>query len=136
MEVTFVPPVLRIPRTGRVTEISEQGGEGCLVHFDTIDSIDSAEKLQGHSCLVLKSDLPEDYAQSTYDLIGFKIFDTEGTSIGTIIDIEENPAHPLLVVNLSAAKVARVPLVEDFIIELDNTANKLVLNLPDGLLDI
>lgn len=135
MEVTFVPPVLRVPRTARVTDFSDQAGESYLVHFDSIDSIDLAEQLQGHSCLVLKSDLPEDYARPTYDLIGFTVVDANGATIGSIVDIEENPAHHLLVVEVSTRTV-RIPLVEEFVVELDDEARKLHLNLPNGLLDL
>ena len=59
MEVAFVPPVLRVPRTGRITHIQEQAGGAYLVSFDSILSIDQAEQLAGHSVLVRKADLPE-----------------------------------------------------------------------------
>lgn len=142
MEVTFVPPVLRVPRTGRVTSIAPQGQGAYLVFFDTIDSIDLAEKLQEHSCLVRKSDLPEDHDRGLLDLVGFTLVDADGSTIGRVVALEENPAHPLLVVELEdaaagkSAKPARIPLVEEFIIDVDEGEATIEMRLPEGLLDI
>lgn len=151
IEVTFVPPVLRVPRTGRVISIAPQGQGAHLVFFDTIDSIDLAEKLQDHSCLVLKRDLPEDYDRGLLDLVDFALLDADERTIGRIVALEENPAHPLLVVELEdaagtsdmsidteeeTAKLVRVPLVEEFIIDIDEGEATIEMNLPEGLLDI
>lgn len=142
MEVMFVPPVLRVPRTGRVTSIAPQGQGAHLVFFDTIDSIDLAEKLQDHSCLVLKRDLPEDYDRGLLDLVDFALLDADENAIGRIVALEENPAHPLLVVELDDpatdknTKSVRIPLVEEFIINIDEGEATIQMRLPEGLLDI
>lgn len=146
MEVTFVPPVLRVPRTGRVTSITPQAQGAHLVFFDTIDSIDLAEQLQDHSCLVRKSDLPEDFDRTLFDLVGFALLDPEAATIGRVVALEENPAHLLLVVELDAADLdgapdqaaalMRIPLVDDFIVSLDEEARSIVMDLPEGLLDL
>ena len=72
MEVAFVPPVLRVPRTGRITHIQEQAGGAYLVSFDSILSIDQAEQLAGHSVLVRKADLPEGRFHNPQLLAGCK----------------------------------------------------------------
>lgn len=146
MEVTFVPPVLRLPRAGRVTSITPQSQGAHLVFFDTIDSIDLAERLQDHSCLVLKSDLPEDFDRGLFDLVGFALLDPKATIIGRIVALEENPAHPLLVVDANAsapqdtldqdATFIRIPLVDDFIVSVDKATETIVMDLPEGLLDL
>lgn len=144
LEVTFVPPVLRVPRTGRVVSAVNQGAGAYLVHFDTIDSIDLAEKLQDHSCLVRRNDLPEDALEGTADLIGFTV-KADGEVLGKIIAIEENPAHALLVVELAGednegeqanTHTVRIPLVDAFITDLDPETNILNVELPEGLLDL
>jgi 16S rRNA processing protein RimM len=150
MSVTFVPPVLRTPRTGRVESISAQPSGAYLVCFDTIDSIELAERLQDHSCLVRKSDLPDDFDHGLHDLVGFTLLDPKAVLIGRIVALEENPAHPLLVVEHNTASLkdtldassdqnatlVRVPLVEDFIVSLDDATKVLVMDLPEGLFDL
>lgn len=143
MEVTFVPPVLRTPRTGRVLSVVPQGGNAHLVTFDTIDSIELAERLQDHCCLVRKADLPEDYDQTLLDLVGFMVSTEDQGPMGRVVAIEENPAHPLLVIELDhedageeEPRLARIPLVEDFIASIDEAEQVLNLVLPEGLLDL
>lgn len=145
LEVTFVPPVLRVPRTGRVVAAVNQGTGAYLVYFDTIDSIDLAEKLQDHSCLVRRSDLPEAALEDAADLVGFTV-KVDGEALGTVVSIEENPAHALLVVELAAraseagestgARIVRIPLVDAFITDLDSEHSTLTVELPEGLLDL
>lgn len=144
MEITFVPPVLRTPRTGCVTSVVPQGASAYLVTFDTIDSIELAERLQDHYCLVKEADLPEGYDQTLLDLVGFMVSTEDQGRIGRVVAIEENPAHPLLVIELdrddageqSEPHIARIPLVEDFIASIDEAEQVLHLILPEGLLNL
>lgn len=154
MEVIFVPPVLRIPRGGKVISVVDAGSGAYLVQFDSIDSIDLAEHLQDHFCLVRKTDLPEDYENMTRSFIGFKVVDAEGSLIGEVIDIQENPAHPLLVVErvsdgfTSAEGQSRskdvsdrissiqIPFVDDFVVNIDDAKSEIMMDLPDGMLDL
>ena len=145
MEVTFVPPLLRFPRTGRVTQVVHQGGDAYLVQFDTVDSIDLAEQLQDHSCLVRKADLPEDYEHLIFDLTGFRVADSASGLSGIVRAVEQNPAHPLLVVALDNESgdeeavntdLMRIPLVEDFIDSIDEDGSMIRMHLPEGLFDL
>lgn len=142
MEVTFVPPVLRIPRSGRVSDIEETSEGRYLVWFDSIGNRTDAEKLENHFCLVRTSDLPEGFAdQQGNNLIGFKIVDADGSLIGMVAGLEENPAHALLVVDRSASKSqpadeVLIPLVDEFLISIDEEAREIRVSLPDGLLDL
>jgi len=136
MEVTFVPPVLRVPRTGFITRIQEQTGGAYLVSFDSILSIDQAEQLVGHSVLVRKADLPEDYDRTLLNLVGFDVFSCDQGHIGTIVSLEENPAHLLLVVELSAGGTIHIPLVEEFLVELNEEERRIELDLPAGLVEL
>ncbi|WP_251197822.1 ribosome maturation factor RimM [Anaerotardibacter muris] len=172
LEVVFVPPVLKVPRMGRVVSAVPQGGGAYLVHFDTIDSIDLAEKLQDHSCLVRRADVDEEALEGAADLVGFAVQQIRGEVVGKVIALEENPAHALLVVELDTAesepddershrtshqpmsqpandpagkpssesgsdsRVARIPLVDAFIIDIDPDENLITVDLPEGLLDL
>ena len=151
MEVTFVPPLLRTPRSGRVVQIAPQGKDVYLVQFDTIDTIELAERLQDHYCLVRRSDLPADWDARLLDLVGYTLVSPEGSALGTVMACEENPAHPLLVVerahadaaacagsspSAEGASTARIPLVEDFVVAIDEDAETITMALPEGLFDL
>lgn len=142
LEVAFVPPVLRAPRTGRVVSVANQGGGAYLVHFDSVDSIDIAERFQDHSCLVRRADLPEGALDGAADLIGFSVVDETETVLGKVIAREENPAHELLVVELAGdggeatPQLARIPLVDAFIQDIDAEHETIRVDLPEGLLEL
>ena len=97
MEVTFVPPVLRIPRTGIVVDVEETSDGRYLIWFDSIDNRTDAEKLEGHFCLVRTSLLPDGFAdRHEIDFTGFSVVNEDCALIGRVLGIEENPAHALL----------------------------------------
>jgi 16S rRNA processing protein RimM len=136
LEVTFVPPVLRIPRSSTVRAIQEQGDGRFVVFFEDITSIDTAEKLIGHHCLVRKADLPEGWdTRGGLDLVGFSLVAEDGSPIGSVVDVQENPAHPLLVVEATGREVL-VPLVEELLVDVDEEALVITVSLPEGLLEL
>ena len=142
MEVTFVPPVLRMPRCATVEQVVEMGQGRHLVYFDSVVNRTQAEKLEGHHCLVRRAMLPEGFDQQQgLGLVGFNVADEQTGVVGVVVDILENPAHPLLEVRprLEGAHQAEsvfIPLVEEFIAEVDPKTNTLTMRLPDGLLEL
>lgn len=52
------------------------------------------------------------------------------------MSLEENPAHPLLVVELSAGGTIHIPLVEEFLVELNEEEWRIELDLPAGLVEL
>lgn len=136
MEVTFVPPVLNVPRTARVTQVDHKGGRRYLVRFDSIDSMTLAEKLEGHFCLVEKAALPEDYdAVPGEGLEGFSVVDASLGVVGTVSGVAPNPAHPLLVVQTEQGE-AFIPLVDAFVVSVNEDEARIDVALPEGLLEV
>lgn len=145
MEVTFVPPVLRIPRSGEVLDVEEIAEGRYMVWFDCIDNRTDAEKLEGHFCLVRTSCLPENYMdKQDIDLTGFSVVDENAGCIGRVVRIDENPAHALLVVDrglVSDSFEGRedevlIPLVDEFLVAVEEEMGEIRVSLPDGLLDL
>lgn len=138
MEVTFVPPVLRIPRSGKVAEVEETGEGRYMVWFDCINNRTDAEKLENHFCLVRTDSLPADFMdRQETDLAGFSVVDQALGEVGTVVRLEENPAHALLVVQRSeSGQEVLIPLVEEFLEAVDEQGRAIRVCLPDGLLDL
>lgn len=161
LEVTFVPPLLRFARSSRVERVEHPSPGKYVVYFDEVHSRSEAELLEGHFCLVRKSDLPEGYDVSNeLDVTGYTVCDVARGMIGSVSGIEENPAHPLLVVarkgaldsteqtsldksaalqeadgNKASLEVL-IPFVDAFIEDIDENARTITVTLPDGLLDL
>jgi 16S rRNA processing protein RimM len=114
------------------------------------DTISSAEQLAHQQLFVPASDLPalETGAFFVGDLIGCELFNGE-TLAGTITGVEFpatpdgrsrlEDAAPLLAVELPNAppdaEPTLVPFVSDWLDSIDLAAKRIVMHLPDGLLE-
>jgi 16S rRNA processing protein RimM len=70
------------------------------------------------------------------EFVGFNAINiATGKTIGSIIGIIENPAHPLFEID-SKGKTILVPAVDDFISSIDQEKKIIVFSLPEGLLEL
>jgi 16S rRNA processing protein RimM len=67
-------------------------------------------------------------------LLGFHIID-QGTDLGEILEVIEQP-HQLLCRILHNNKEALIPVHEGSLEKIDKKNRKVLVNLPEGLLDI
>jgi len=102
-----------------------------------MDRIDDAEPWVG-SILYL----PERYLDSLpsgtyyhYQVIGLEVFDTKGERIGVVARTWSTPAGELYVVS-GAIKEHLIPAVKEIIEKVDFATGKMVINPPEGLLDL
>lgn len=162
MEVYFVPPVLDAPRKAVVQEVLESTDDGSVVRFSGVDSIDLAKALVGSYCLasyedikeVLRdtakenqkdasteapSNLDQDFSSAQVLWRGWEVYDQE-TLLGTIRSVKPMPAQALLEVQrLNASQEDApllIPLVEEFIERVDEEVGRVIMKLPQGLLDL
>ena len=68
-------------------------------------------------------------------LIGCEVFQQTGELVGTVDEIFKLPGQDLLSVRRTAGQVL-IPMVKQIIIEIDVLAKKIVVNPPEGLLDV
>ena len=103
--------------------------------------------LEGHYCLVRNEDLPEGFDESDeLQLEGYSVLDTSFGKLGRVVRIEENPAHPLMVVDRGANEGSSdeddgssellIPVVDAFIDEINEEERIIYTSIPDGLLDL
>ena len=136
MEVAFVPPVLDVPRRAKVRAIEEQGGE-FVVFFEGVEDRSASEALAGCHCLVRRADLPEDaLAAGSHGLIGWTVRDEAAGFSGTVSDVIDNPGQALLEIADDDGGTVLVPLVDEFVLAIDEEARFIELNAPAGLFDL
>ncbi len=75
-------------------------------------------------------------AEDPEDLEGFKILDSGGKIIGTVVKVLYNSGQWLLYVLSPANKEILVPFHEDLIVKADKNNMHLILDLPEGLTEI
>lgn len=69
------------------------------------------------------------------DLVGLAVVSTDGTPIGTVREVMENPANDLFVVEIDGREVL-IPNVGTIVKDVDLTGRRLVIDPLPGLLDI
>jgi 16S rRNA processing protein RimM len=108
-----------------------------LFYFDDIDHIDKAQALVKKKIYLPLSKMPERGEDDfTYeDLKGFNVTDETAGELGEIIAVNEYPQQFVATI-LYKEKEILFPLNEDIIIEIDEEAKTLLVDLPEGLLDL
>ena len=118
-------------------EASKRHQSQFLVKLRDVNAIDAAEKWVGAVLYVDEAALgplkPGEYYH--YTAIGFDVFDLEGNRVGVITGICSTPGGELYVVQ-GPTKEHLIPAVKEIIEKVDFTSGKIIINPPDGLLDL
>jgi len=108
-----------------------------VLKFAGYDSIDDAEELRGARILITRdqlTELPED-TYYDFDLIGCEVVADDGQQLGRVEEVQNYGAAPLLVVR-DGARELLIPLVLSICVEIDTEQKRIVVNPPEGLLDL
>jgi 16S rRNA processing protein RimM len=123
---------------GHVTVTSARWHSGkLLLHFDGLDDRSDVEALRG---ALLLSDVDPDETppdpDEFYDhqLVGLSVTDASGEVVGHVVEVVHGP-QDLLVVEHDERR-SMVPFVRDLVPSVDLEAGSVVVDLPDGLLDL
>ncbi|MGH7707559.1 MAG: ribosome maturation factor RimM, partial [Vulcanimicrobiaceae bacterium] len=104
-----------------------------IVALDGIETFEAASRLIGLDLTVARSAIA--LAAREYhddELIGLTLVGTDERRLGTVVAVEHYPAQDCLVVDPGRSLV---PLVHDFIREIDLTNRIIRVSLPVGLLE-
>lgn len=140
---SFEPGASYVWKTGdRVRELKVSGKRGhsgrLLISFEGITDVDAARELAGGVLCVPFERLPERPAgfYSSDEVEGWRCEDPAGLLLGLVRILEETPAGPQLTLATSTGKEVLVPFVSPLVVEIDAALKRIVLDLPDGLMDL
>lgn len=108
-----------------------------LLKFAGYEDPDKAEELRGASLVIQRDDLVEleEDEYFLFDLEGCNVITIDGQALGIVTRVEDFGAAPLLVVK-DRGKEYLIPLTRDICPEVDTNGKKIVVNPPNGLLDL
>ena len=136
MEVVFVPPLLKSPKSAAVAEVSFIKDDDWFVRFEGVDSKQTAEELVGRFCLVRKADLPEGFEDMAgVPLAGFTVVDEALGVLGTVDRLVEMPAQSLLAVASEEGEVL-IPVVDEFVRGVDEESRTVTVSVPASLVEL
>ena len=139
----FAPGVALLWR-GAAAErtLSLQGVRGhreqMLLKFEGVDDVDAARALQGGELLVAVEDAhpaPDGFYYA-HEVRGFSCEDAGGRVLGVASGLEHTPAGPMLSVAVGAGREALVPFVHPIVVAVDREGRRIVLDPPEGLLEL
>ncbi len=107
-----------------------------LIKFEDIDDTDSAKLLIGRELFFpmkyITDSEPLNYGEG---ILGYKIY-SAGKLIGTIEGVDDSTANVLFSVITESGEELLIPAVDDFVETIDDEKKEILMNLPEGLLDI
>ena len=110
-----------------------------LVRFAQVSDRTVAEALRG-TLLVADSSTsaaPEDDDDFwDHDLVGLRVETAEGLTLGTVEEVLHPPGQPLLAVRRTDGGELLVPFVRAIVPTVDVASGRIVVTLPDGLLEL
>lgn len=108
-----------------------------VIGIDGIETMTEADALAGRELRVPLDRLAPLPAQTFYrhDLIGCAVETVDGRSVGAVTDVEGTLAGSRLVIAGAAGEVL-IPLVADICKEIDTARKRIVIEPPEGLLDL
>lgn len=126
-------------RDGRDFEVAAaQRSAGCAVFaLKGIDTVDAARELVGASVYLRRRELapPGEDEYLVADLVGCAVVSADGALIGHVESVVSGPAHDWLSIRRVAGEESLLPLVSEFIREVDVAVSRIVANPPEGWAD-
>lgn len=119
---------------------SIRGGNALIIKFEDVDDINAAQRIAKKDIEIRESDLiPDDERETPLEsdfefLIGYTLFDQKH-EIGKIEDIIELPHQEMAVIQYKGKEIY-VPLNENLIDKINEKQQKIIMDLPEGLLDL
>jgi len=117
-------------------EEAEANGQEIFIKFEDIDTEEQARKLTRKDLFADKSRKGKKSEEITWmDLTGFTAIDETHGVIGVIEEVVEYPMQFIARCNVNGKEVL-FPLNEEIVTDIDMEAKKIMLDLPEGLIDI
>jgi 16S rRNA processing protein RimM len=107
------------------------------VKFEDVDTEQQADEIIGSAVYLPLSALPKLEGNKFYyhEVIGFDIEDQRLGVFGKITSINDSSAQPLFEVVNGTVEIL-VPMIDQFLVKIDRENKKVVMNLPEGLVEM
>ena len=115
-----------------ISDIKENKS-GFIVSLESLEVVEKARLLTGKKVYIDSQFLDEEEAD--FEWRSYELVDKHHGSLGLISDVTDNGAQVLITINYKGKEII-LPLVEDFIQEIDEKGKRLFFNAPEGLIDV
>jgi len=107
-----------------------------VIKFKEIESRNDAEELRGKYLYIAAEDLYplEEDEFYHHQLLGLKVYDQDNMYLGIVKEIESYPLNDILNIESENKETFLIPVVKDFIKEVDLQSQKVTVHVVEGLL--
>ena len=118
-----------------------KSAETVLITIDGISSEHEAAILVNHDIYALKREYSAASDNADADgypldyFIGYQLRDNDGTPVGIITDVDEQTENAIFIITRGDTEFM-VPANDDLIVEFDTDKREMVMDLPQGLIDL
>jgi 16S rRNA processing protein RimM len=109
-----------------------------VLKFVDHETVEAARELVGYEFCVPESDrvlLPDDEYYD-FELESCAVHDVDGKKVGTVRSILKTGGTEIMVIETSDYKEVLVPLAESIVVQIDIAGKKIVIDPPEGLLEL
>ena len=125
------------------SSLREKGSTSYLIKLEGIDNEDEAKHLVNKKIYALKDKLKtflEEEGEELFDNDSFIDYSvknfTDDTTIGKIIFVDDSTTNILLHIETPEGEIVFLPLVEEWIREINDNGKFLKMELPEGLIEL
>jgi 16S rRNA processing protein RimM len=121
-----------------LTSIELHGWNQGLLKLEGICTPEVAKQFSGSKLYLTENDVKlffEKDVETLDYLLGYTLLNGYDDKVGIVNELIETPAQILAIIS-GNGKNYTIPLVDDFIVEINKRKKEIRMNLPEGLLDI
>ncbi|SHH40299.1 ribosome maturation factor RimM [Thermosipho atlanticus] len=106
-----------------------------LIKIQGIETVEEAKKLSGSKIYIDKSELPEvkNDEYYFYEIINSIVLDENGNVLGKVDEIIQTGSNDVLVLNKDKENEMLIPVIKEYIRNLDKTNKKIIVKVPEWL---
>jgi 16S rRNA processing protein RimM len=110
-----------------------------IVQFEGAHDRNVAEALRGvllqvDSAGLTPPDDPDEFLD--HQLVGLRVESLDGSALGTVDRVDHAPSSDLIVLKKAAGGTALIPFVSQMVPTVDLRGGRILVDLPEGLLDL
>jgi len=119
-----------------ISQTEYQGGDILKMKFEGYQTDNKISGFIGCRVFLTTAAVTQDEIQDFEILIGFKVLLNDKRILGKITQVAHNPGQDLLSILTPENKEILIPLHEDFIAKVDKRSKTIVMDLPEGLIEL
>lgn len=124
-----------------VNAIRPKSGDTVLLTIDGVGNEKDVARMVNRDIYALKREYRQESIDADADgypldfFIGFELRDSDGSRVGEITDVDEQTENAIFIIDRDGTDLM-VPATDDLIVEFDVDNKVMVMDLPEGLLDL